>query len=353
MTRIEKFCQAVKEHEGWYPGSRAFRNHNPGNFRCSALMTDLGAIRCDDNFSVFADDASGWNALVQFVTYACKNELRAYKDKTIYGFFEVYAPSGDNNTPRRYAEIVAAAVGVSPDSKMAALLEEIPAAPEPAKTRYFRYGHAADLFVKVGDIVKKGQKIGTIGKGGPNNFSAHVHFDIPKNKLANWTSFVINKSKEFVAENYADPEPFKKIVLPNFSHEGLDYLEFWKYPGGPAYHPGDDLNSGSGDSDFGHPFFSACDGIVVYAYAGTDSNNGWGKLLVVEENNQPNPNPPMEGKSKVEPELRDALKYAHDLEIGEYIDPKDQLLMAEHLRLLKDSEMATRKKIDAVRGIVA
>ena len=225
--------------------------------------------------------------------------------------------------------------------------------PAPSGPLYFRYGHAKELLVKVGDTVKKGQKIGTIGKGGPNNFSAHVHFDIPKNKLNPWTAFVINKSKEFVAENYQDPEPYKYIVLPNFSHEGLDFLEFYQYSTGPAYHPGDDLNSGSGDSDFGHPFFSACDGVVVYAYNEEGSNNGWGRLLVIEERNSSNPNPPMEGKSKVEPELRDALKYAHDIEIGEYIDPQDQRLMAEHLRLLKDSEMAARKKVDAVRDIVA
>ena len=226
-------------------------------------------------------------------------------------------------------------------------------APTPTGQRYFRYGHANELFVKVGDKVKAGQKIGTIGKGGPNNFSAHVHFDIILEKLANWTSFVIGKSKQWVAAHHADPEPYKKIVLPNFSHEGLDYLEFWQYPGGPAYHPGDDLNSGGGDTDFGDPFYSATDGVVVYAYNGPDSNNGWGKLLVIEESNSSNPNPPMDGKSKVEPELRDALKYAHDIEIGEFIDPQDQRVMAEHLRLLKDSEMAARKKVDQVRGIVA
>lgn len=30
MTKIEKFCEAVKEHEGWFPGSRSQRNNNPG-----------------------------------------------------------------------------------------------------------------------------------------------------------------------------------------------------------------------------------------------------------------------------------------------------------------------------------
>src|SRR5690606_38634875 len=102
--------------------------------------------------------------------------------------------------------------------------------PVPGGARYFRYGHANELFVKVGDRVKKGQKIGTIGKGGPNNFSAHVHFDIPKEKLANWTSYVIGKSKEFVAANHIDPTPWIKTVLPTFTHYGLRFLELWQYP---------------------------------------------------------------------------------------------------------------------------
>lgn len=124
MNKIEKFAEAVKEHEGWFPGSRSQRNQNPGNFRCSKLMTDLGATRCDDNFSVFPNYETGWKALIQFITYACNNELRAYKDKTIYGFFEVYAPSGDDNTPRRYAEIVANNIGLSPNTRMKDLIEK-------------------------------------------------------------------------------------------------------------------------------------------------------------------------------------------------------------------------------------
>lgn len=31
MTLIEKFCEAVKGHEGWFPGSRSWRNNNPSN----------------------------------------------------------------------------------------------------------------------------------------------------------------------------------------------------------------------------------------------------------------------------------------------------------------------------------
>lgn len=161
--------------------------------------------------------------------------------------------------------------------------------PVPTGFRADRYGHGKELFVKVGDVVKNGQKIGTIGDGnGQFPGAAHVHYDRFKKKPANWWDFPIGKTKEYTADNYEDPEPWKITVLPNFSHEGYGYLEDAQYPGGHAFHPGDDLNSGGGSSDMGDPFYAANDGVVVYAYAEGGSNHGWGKLLVIENTNQNN-----------------------------------------------------------------
>lgn len=61
---------------------------------------------------------------------------------------------------------------------------------------------------------------------------------------------------------------------------------------------------------------------------------------------------PQPGKSPVEPVLRDALKFAHDIEIGDYIDPKDQILMAERLVELKKSELAARDKVGKIGAII-
>jgi hypothetical protein len=243
-------------------------------------MTELGAIRCDDNFSVFKDDESGWKALVQFVTYACNNELRAYKNKTIYGFFEVYAPSGDNNTPRRYAEIVAKSVGVSPESKMKDLIETAP-----SMKRIHLYAHMDKNFVKVGTkVIKNVTPIGTIGTGN-GQYYAHLHFSIsegltPKQLKA----YISGWSKEKVEQYYKDPRKVdftkmfgRKMDVGNFGYNWLQWV-------GYGYHPGVDVNGLlGGNSDFGYVFKSSCDGVVVFEERTWFKNGGWGNIICVEE----------------------------------------------------------------------
>lgn len=282
MNKIEKFCAAIREHEGWFPGSRAFRNHNPGNFRCSKLMTELGAIRCDDNFSVFKDDEAGWKALVQFVTYACKNELRAYKDKTIYGFFDVYAPSGDKNNPRRYAEIVAKAVGVSPNSKMKDLMTETYTT-DKRKTHLF--AHMDRNFVKKGDrVIQYVTPIGTIGTGNGQYF-AHLHFSLSTGLTpAQLKAYIKGWSKEKVQTFYHDPRKVDfnkmfgtKVDVGNFGYDWLQWI-------GYGYHPGVDVNGlGGGNSDIGMAFKSSCNGVVIDEWRGWTKNGGWGNWILILE----------------------------------------------------------------------
>lgn len=147
-SRIVLWAEATKKHEGWYVGSRSYRNNNPGNFKTSGIssyMKSLGSIGQDkDGFHIFPTYAKGWDALLQFLRDAKANDLIPYRNfatrrdatlraahkpegpkdakgrsvSTLYDFYQVYAPTGDNvvpgftNDPNAYANEVAAYLGV-------------------------------------------------------------------------------------------------------------------------------------------------------------------------------------------------------------------------------------------------
>ena len=131
-NRINDLAEAMKKHEGFYPGSASFRNRNPGNFRCSPLvMGELGAVRCVNNLAVFPTYEKGFAALKQFLIYACTDKLRSYKSAmTLLEFYERYAPSSDHNNPNNYASAVAKDLGVSIGTKIKDLYEAEPTTPK-------------------------------------------------------------------------------------------------------------------------------------------------------------------------------------------------------------------------------
>jgi len=120
MDKIEQWAKAIQKHEGYFPGSASYRNNNPGNFRCSSLvMGEFGATKCINNLAVFPTYEKGWEALKQFLIYACTDKLRSYKSSmTLLDFYKVYAPSADNNNPMNYASAVAKDMGISIDTKI-------------------------------------------------------------------------------------------------------------------------------------------------------------------------------------------------------------------------------------------
>ncbi|MFA5993375.1 MAG: hypothetical protein WC823_00275 [Parcubacteria group bacterium] len=153
---------------------------------------------------------------------------------------------------------------------------------------YHRFGHAQAHFVKLGDKVKKGQKILTVGTGN-GQWSAHCHYDCPQRKLNSWTSYVFGWTSSEVKGSYADPTKNIKTVMPGYDHMGYGYLQSANYGTLKApkwcYHPGVDLNGkGAGNADLGAPIYSPCDGVVVYDFDdGKALDGGWGRLLVIEE----------------------------------------------------------------------
>lgn len=124
--KILKWANATKKHEGWYEGSRSYRNNNPGNFRYSKVgyLAKYGNVGKDkDNFAVFPTYEKGWLYLCNFLKQCAQGKNATYnKDGSLYDFYAKYAPSSDKNDPKRYAEVVAKEIGVDPSAPISSLV---------------------------------------------------------------------------------------------------------------------------------------------------------------------------------------------------------------------------------------
>lgn len=116
-SKLDLWAQAIKEHEGWFIGSRSYRNNNPGNFKFSSVgyLEKYGNVKKDSGgFAIFPTYDQGWMYLTESLRiWATKGNSRYKPDMTITQFFKVYAPYSDGNDPVRYASAVAKKIGVS------------------------------------------------------------------------------------------------------------------------------------------------------------------------------------------------------------------------------------------------
>jgi murein DD-endopeptidase MepM/ murein hydrolase activator NlpD len=57
---------------------------------------------------------------------------------------------------------------------------------EPMRSRYYYYAHLNEIFVKVGQVVSKGERLGTVGRTGvkayPKKSPTHLHFTVHQSK---------------------------------------------------------------------------------------------------------------------------------------------------------------------------
>jgi hypothetical protein len=121
QDRLTLWAEAIKRHEGWFPGSRSQRNQNPGNFKYVGQFKAIGKDK--DNFAIFPDYETGWAHLRKVLTNAATGKSKVYNpEMTLVEFFEKYAPSFDDNDPQRYANEVAKYIGVEPITKIKELL---------------------------------------------------------------------------------------------------------------------------------------------------------------------------------------------------------------------------------------
>lgn len=118
---ITPFCMAIQKMEGWYVGSRSYRNNNPGNLKYVGQPSAVG--KDSNNFCIFPDYSTGFDALKRMVKNACMGKSDVYfPTDSIYNFFSKYAPASDKNNPKLYAEAVAKAVELPPTTLLKDLI---------------------------------------------------------------------------------------------------------------------------------------------------------------------------------------------------------------------------------------
>jgi len=114
-VKVAFMCLAIQKYEGFYEGSRSFRNNNPGNLKWRSGML-LANGQDSAGFARFATYKDGFMALSNKITNAATGKSTVYfPTDTLLQFFQKYAPYSDKNRPDLYAEFVADQLGVGVD----------------------------------------------------------------------------------------------------------------------------------------------------------------------------------------------------------------------------------------------
>ena len=120
-SRIKEWAKAIEIYEGYFEGSRSWRNKNPGNLRFVGQPKAIG--KDDKNFCIFATYQDGFDTLCQMLTNACIGKSKTYNpNMSLIEFFSLYAPTTDKNDPIRYATYIAKKLEVNPEEPIRNLI---------------------------------------------------------------------------------------------------------------------------------------------------------------------------------------------------------------------------------------
>lgn len=119
IDKVELLAKNIEKFEGYYAGSVAFRNNNPGNLRRSPLQAGRR-----DGFAYFNSYEEGFEALKNQIIVSASGQSSYYHpEMTLEDFFNTYAPSADNNQPSVYLAFIIKETGFSKNMKIKELLE--------------------------------------------------------------------------------------------------------------------------------------------------------------------------------------------------------------------------------------
>jgi hypothetical protein len=110
---LDTIAQTIQQVEGYYPGTLAYRNNNPGNLvYTSYYAQNYGAVPGDGGFAKFPDYGTGYAALQHQV------QVDAGRGDSFYDLTYSWLGSGQGGDWRSYAETIAGSLGVDPSSRV-------------------------------------------------------------------------------------------------------------------------------------------------------------------------------------------------------------------------------------------
>lgn len=116
---VDSIASAIQTQEGWYPGSVAYRNNNPGNLR---YVGQPGASAGAGGFADFDSYADGLSALKSQITLDATRGTDASGNPTttISQLITSWAPPSENDTAS-YIASVTSQTGFDPDAPLGTL----------------------------------------------------------------------------------------------------------------------------------------------------------------------------------------------------------------------------------------
>ncbi len=116
---LDTIAQAIQQVEGYYPGTLAYINNNPGNLVYTSYYAGAyGAVPGSGGFAKFPDYDTGYAALQHQI------QVDAARGDSISDLTYSWLGHGTGGDPTSYANSIADALGVTIDTKVQSLIAD-------------------------------------------------------------------------------------------------------------------------------------------------------------------------------------------------------------------------------------
>jgi hypothetical protein len=97
---LRQIALAVQKSEGCRPGTRSYRNNNPGNIEYGPFARSAGAIGSDGRFAIFPSEEVGLQAIEKLL------QTKGYRGKTIDQIGRRWAPPSEHELNSHWSKNV-------------------------------------------------------------------------------------------------------------------------------------------------------------------------------------------------------------------------------------------------------